>query len=65
MKFDLLMNIVIGSLFLCIGFVILIINIDVDIMAINPFWTILVFTLIAVGGYNIGTAIAKVNKLSK
>ena len=63
MKFDLLMNIVIGCLFLAIGLANLIIN--PNVMAISPFWTIVVFSLIGIGGYNIGAAIAKVNKLSK
>lgn len=63
MKFDLLMNIVIGCLFLFIGILNLIIN--VDVMANSPFWTIVVYTFFGVGSYNIGTAIAKMNKLSK
>lgn len=63
MKLNLLMNIVIGCLFLTIGFVNIIIN--SDLMANSIEWSIAVYSIIGIGGFNIGIAIAKINKLSK
>jgi len=63
MKLHVLANLYIATLCLTIGFLNIILN--GKILLDNPFWMLIILTLIGIGAFNLGIAIAKINEMGK